>query len=64
MEEPEDLSDREPVSCELVRVVLVVSDVVDVLMFPSVALIGNFWNRSPFSFSKSVNIVVQIRRKR
>ena len=52
MEEPEDLSDREPVSCELVRVVPDVSSVTDVLvslrlwslscvMFPPVALIGN-----------------------
>ena len=32
MEEPEDLSDRELVSCELVRVVLVVSDVIGVLV--------------------------------
>ena len=35
MEEPEDQSDREPVSCELLRVVLDVSDVIDVLVSPS-----------------------------
>ena len=56
LEEPEDRSDREPVSCELVRVV---PDVIDVPVFPSsvvtelcdgfffFARIGNVWNRSP-----------------
>ena len=38
MEEPEDLSYRGPVSCELVRVVLVVPDVTDVLVSPSSAV--------------------------
>ena len=31
LKEPEDLSDCEPPSCELVRVVLDVSDVIDVI---------------------------------
>ena len=35
VKEPEDLSDSEPVSCELVRVVPDVSDVIDVLVSPS-----------------------------
>ena len=72
LEESEDLSGREPVSCELVRVV---PDVIDVLvslrlwslscvMFLPVAMIGNLWNRSPFLSPKSAHIVVQTRRKR
>ena len=35
MEKPEDLSDCEPASCELVRVVPGVSDVIDVPVSPS-----------------------------
>ena len=71
LEEPEDLSDREPLPYELVRVV---PDVIDVPVYPSsvvtdvtflpVALIGNLWIRSPFLSPKSVHIFVQIRRKR
>ena len=35
LEEPEDLSDCEPASCELVRAVPGVSDVIDVPVSPS-----------------------------
>ena len=75
VEEPEDLSDRELVSCELVRVVSDVSDVIECLfllrlwslscvMFLLVALIGNWWHRSPFLSQKKVHIGVQIRKNR
>ena len=37
LEEPEDLSDREPLSCELVRVV---HDVIDVPVYPSSVVTG------------------------
>ena len=72
----EDLSDRKPVSCELVRVVPDVSDVIDVLVSPS-SVVTELCDVSPscsdwelvepqsFSFSKKkVHIGVQIRRKR
>ena len=63
MDEPEDLSDCEPASCELVRAVPGGSDVIDLLVSPSsvslscvmflpVALIGILWNRSPFLSKK------------
>ena len=39
VEEPEDLSDRELVSCELLRVVPDVSDAIDVLVSPSSVVI-------------------------
>ena len=71
LEEPEDLSDCEPASCELVRAVPDGSGVIDVpvsrssvvVLFPSVGLMGNLWNRSHFLSPKSVHIVVQIRGK-
>ena len=75
VEEPEDLSDREPVSCELVRVVPDVSDVVGVLVSPS-SVVSELCDVSPccsdwelvepqsFSFSqkKSVNLHRYARR--
>ena len=73
LEEPEDLSDREPLSCELVRVV---PDVTDVPVSPSSVVTGlcdvspccsgwEFVEPQSFSFlQKSVHIFVQIRRKR
>ena len=63
VEELEDLSDREPVPCELVRVVLDVSDVIDVFVSLS-SVVTEFCDVSPccpdwklvepqsFSFSK------------
>ena len=72
LEEPEDLSDCEPDSCAHVRVVLVVTDVPVspssvVTAFCDVSPCGSDWEfvePQSFSFSKSVHIVVQIRRKR
>ena len=61
MEEPEDLSDREPISCELVRAVLVVTELGNVSLGCSD---WEFVEPQFFSFSKRVHIVVQIRRKR
>ena len=75
LEEPEDLSDCERASCELVRAVLGGSDVIDVLVSPS-SVVTEFCDVSPcgsdwefvepqsFSSPKSVHIVVQKRRKR
>ena len=73
LEEPEDLSDREPLSCELVRVV---PDVIDVPVSPS-SVVTELCDVSPccsdwefvepqsFSFSKKAcAFCVQIRRKR
>ena len=63
MEEPEDLSDRGPVSCELVWVVPDASDVIDVPVSPSSvvtepcdvssgSLIWEFVEPQSFSFSR------------
>ena len=72
MGESDDLSDRELVSCELVRVV---PDVIDVLVSPS-SMVTEICEVSPccsdwefvepqsFLSSESVQFVVQIRRKR
>ena len=72
LEKLDDLSEGEPVSCELVRVVADVTDVLvspssvvtEFVMFPPCALIWNLLNRSPFLPPRSVHTVVQTRRKR
>ena len=70
LEKLDDLSECELVSCELVRVVADVSDVIDVagfpssvitelcVMFPRCALIGKLWKPQPFSlFQKTCTLV-------
>ena len=72
LEKLDDLSECEPVTCALVRVVPDATDVLvsfsllspSFVMFLPCALIGNLWSRSPFLSPKSVHFVAQVRKKR